>query len=49
MTVEELLSRISSRELTEWQAFFTLEAEERREREMVEDALSGAQNRRWRR
>lgn len=25
MTVEELLSRISSRELTEWMAFFSLE------------------------
>lgn len=49
MTVEELLSRISSRELTEWQAFFTLEAEERREREMVEDVVNGAQSPRWRR
>lgn len=28
MTVEDLLSRISARELSEWEAFFRLEAEE---------------------
>lgn len=28
MTVAELLGRISSRELSEWQAYFILEAEE---------------------
>jgi hypothetical protein len=47
MTVEELLARISSRELTEWQAYFLVDAEDRRKREMVEDAISGAQSRRW--
>ena len=29
MTVKELLNKIDSRELTEWQAFFILEKEER--------------------
>jgi len=33
MTVAELLSRISSRELTEWIALYELEAQERAEAE----------------
>lgn len=47
MTVGELLARISSRELTEWQAYFILEAEEREHRNMVASAESGAERRRW--
>lgn len=34
MTVGELLARISSSELTEWMAVYTLEADEAREREL---------------
>ncbi len=38
MTVAELLSRTSSAEITEWQAFFSLQEEER-ETALVEDKL----------
>jgi hypothetical protein len=47
MTVGELLARVSSRELTEWQAHFILCNEESEQREMVRSAESGAENRRW--
>lgn len=47
MTVGELLNRISSRELTEWQAHFILENEEREKQEMIASAESGAEKRRW--
>jgi hypothetical protein len=49
VTVGELLARISSRELTEWQAFFILEAEDREQQEMAASSMSGAESRRWRR
>jgi hypothetical protein len=47
MTVGELLARVSSLELTEWQAHFTLLAEEQEKHEMVKSAESGAETRRW--
>lgn len=47
MTVAELLARISSREISEWQAHFRLEAEEMEERKMIQSAESGAETRRW--
>jgi hypothetical protein len=47
MTVGELLSKISSRELTEWTAYFQLEAEDRETQEMIRSAESGAETRRW--
>ena len=49
MTVGELLDRISSRELTEWQAYFKVEAQDREERHMIASAESGAERRRWER
>lgn len=47
MTVGELLIKIHSRELTEWQAHFILEAEDREKDEMIRSAESGAERRRW--
>lgn len=47
MTVGELLDRISSRELSEWQAHFILSNEEMEEQQMAASAVSGAANRRW--
>lgn len=47
MTVGELLARISSRELSEWRAHFILEEEDRKTRDMVSSAESGAERRRW--
>lgn len=37
MTVAELLSRISSRELAEWQAFFMFESEQTEEKMNMEE------------
>lgn len=45
MTVDELLGRISSRELTEWMAFAHLEAEDRRLAELEAKALDGVRRR----
>lgn len=47
MTVGELLAKMSSRELSEWRAYFILLNEERKEDEMVQSAISGAAERRW--
>jgi hypothetical protein len=47
VTVEELLTRISSREISEWKAYFILETEDREQQAMVASAESGAENRRW--
>lgn len=47
MTVGELLARISSRELSEWQAHFVLINEEQEQNAMIRSAESGAETRRW--
>lgn len=41
MPVGELLARISSRELTEWQAFFALESEEAERDRLAAKAEAG--------
>jgi len=43
------LGRISSRELTEWQAYFRLEAEDRRRAELASRARQGVATRKQRR
>jgi hypothetical protein len=48
MTVGELLSRMDQREIMEWSAHFILKAEEQKDREMTQEAISGAETRRWR-
>lgn len=47
MTVEELLFRISMREIMEWEAHFILKDEEQKARDMQSSAISGAESRRW--
>lgn len=43
MTVGELLHRISSRELTEWQAYFLLEAEDRQADDLARQSAAGVE------
>ena len=47
MTVAELLSRMSQREIMEWDAHFWLKAEEHEQDGMAQAAVSGAASRRW--
>ncbi len=48
MTVGELLSRVTSAELTEWQAFFKLESEDTERQRMQSQSVAGAKTRRYR-
>lgn len=41
MTVRQLLTSLDAAELTEWQAFFKLEAEERRRADLDDKARAG--------
>lgn len=41
MTVEEMLRRISSRELSEWQALYGIEAREHAEAKLRQKGLGG--------
>lgn len=45
MTVAELLGRLSSLELAEWQAYFSLGADEELERGLAAKATSGLRQR----
>lgn len=48
MPVQEMLARLSSRELAEWRAYYRIKAEKREQERMVNEAVSGAQQKRWR-
>lgn len=45
MTVGELLSRCSSRELSEWQAYFRIENEDSEERNLANQSRADVQKR----
>ena len=49
MTVTDLLSRATSRELTEWKAYFFIESENTKRRELAAKAKAGVANRKGRR
>jgi len=45
MPVEEMLARLSSRELSEWRAFFILENEDFEERKLANQSRADVQTR----
>lgn len=45
MTVGDMLSRMSSRELSEWQAYFRLENEEMEQRNLARQSQTDVQTR----
>jgi len=49
MTVTDLLSRATSRELTEWKAYFFIETEKEKRRVLEQKAKAGVTKRKGRR